>query len=320
MKRIPGGVYAVLPTPLDDGERLDEKGLAAVADALIKSGVHGIVVLGSGGEFPYLTHEEKKAAIEVVAGAAAGRAPVVAGAGAFGTGETILLARHAEKHRADALLVPLPLYYRLHPKDVIEHFRRIAGEVGLPIIYYHYPEVTRLDLAARDLARLFEIENVVGVKESVLDLKKIKKHKSALPSDALIFAGTILMLRPLMKSGACGCICPIPSIAPRKCVEFHDAVTRGDSRTAERLEREIFRLLPIFAGAPLSPDALRRIIRLASDLGIPMKMGGAAHAAVKEALRLAGHSITAVVKSPLPQLTEKQKKRVRETLAAAGLL
>lgn len=320
MKKIPPGVYSVLLTPLKNDGGVDEKSFKYTVRHLVDKKVHGLVVLGSTGEMPYISLDDRKKAIDAVVEEAGGKVPVVVGAGAFGTDEVLPVARHAERQKADALLVPLPVYYGLKFDSVLSHYRRIADEVSLPVIYYHFPEVTRLDLKADQLARLFEIKNIVGIKESIFDLRTVRKHKKALPKDALVFSGTILTLRPVMKMGGSGCICPIPNLIPETCVEFYESLKQGDRRTAEKLEKKIFGLLPVFADVPLSTEAVRRIMLTAGELGLPLKMGGGPHAALKEALRLLGHPITPAVKSPLPPITEKQKKRIFRTLNGMNLI
>lgn len=320
MKKPPPGIYSVLPTPLDESGGVDAAGLRHIVRRLIDKKVHGLVALGSGGEFPYLTLDDKKKALDAAAAEAAGEIPVIAGAGAFGTDETIQIARHAEQLGLDALLAPLPIYFELKFESVLGHFRRLADAVPLPIVYYHFPGPTHLDLSADEIGRLFEIENLIGIKESTFNLNAVRKHIRALPEGAMVFAGTILMLRPVMKAGGCGCICPIPAIAPEWSVALYEALSQGGGRRAELLERDLFGLLPIFADVPLPAAHARNLIRIASELGIPVKMGGAAQASVKEALRLLGHPISPAVKSPLPPLTDAQRKKVRETLRRLKLL
>ncbi|MFH1539444.1 MAG: dihydrodipicolinate synthase family protein [bacterium] len=319
MKKIVPGVYSVLLTPLKDGG-IDGKSFKYTVSQLIDKNIHGLVVIGSTGELPYLTMDEKKEAIDSVMDAAGGKVPVVAGAGAFGTDETIAIARHAEKSNIDALLVPLPIYFELKFESVLAHYERIADSVSLPIIYYHFPEVTHLDLTPDQLARIFEIENVIGIKESIFNLQTIKKHKEALPRDAMIFSGTILMLGSVVKMGGQGCICPIPNLVPEISVAFYEALKKKDGRKAEELEKKLYGLLPVFTDVPLPADAMRRVMKLGSKVGLPMKMGSSPHAALKEASRLLGHPITPEVKPPLPPLTEKQKKRIKKTLEKMNLL
>lgn len=320
MKKLPSGVFSVLLTPLSDDGSTNENGFRFAVEQLVAKGVHGAVVLGSTGELPYLTLDEKKQAIDIVMEAAAGRLTIFAGAGAFGTDETLQIAKHAAQRGAAALLVPLPIYFKLTFEGIREHFKRIAGETSAPIIYYHFPETTHLDLSADEIAKLFEIENMAGIKESTFNLNAIRRHMRALPKDAAVYSGTILMMRAVMRLGGDGCICPVPNVAPEWSVRLHEAIVAGDSRQRDAMERKLFQLLPLFAEALLPTDVLQYVVRAASELGLPMKMGGAAHAPLKEALRLLGHPITAAVKSPLPSLSSADRKRVRETLLRAGLI
>lgn len=320
MKKLPDGIYSVLLTPLTESGGVDEKGLASMANRLIEDGVRGLVVIGSMGELPYLSEEEKKRAMDAVTEAARGRAAVICGAGGFSTDEAIRTVKYAEKQHADALLIPLPIYFSLKFENVFNHYRRIADSTSLPILYYHFPEVTHLDLKTSELVKLFEIENMAGIKDSIFDMRTIRSHIKNLPGGASVFAGTSLLLRPTVRAGGAGCICPIPDIIPQTCVEFYDAL-KGNKRAAvEKLEKEVFKIASIFSDAPLPPEAMRAVIRTGSELGLPLKMGGSAHAAFKEALRLCGHPITARVKSPLPELDDKSAKKIHRLMKEIKLV
>ena len=146
MKTLQSGVYSVLLTPLKEDGTIDENSYNYTVRRLIGERVHGLVVLGSGGELPFLSLDERKKAIDVVIRETAGKVPVIVGACDYSTDAVISIAGYAEKRHADALLIALPLYFKLDFESILTHFRRIAEETSLPIIYYHFPEVTRLDL------------------------------------------------------------------------------------------------------------------------------------------------------------------------------
>lgn len=319
MKKLPDGIYSVLLTPFNEDGGVDEKGLAFMANRLIEDGVRGLVVLGSMGELPYISEDEKKIAVDAVAEAARGRATVVCGAGGFSTSEAVRAAKYAEKQKVDALLIPLPVYFSLKFEDVFNHYRRIADSTSLPIIYYHFPEVTHLNLKTDELVKIFEIENIVGIKDSIFDMKTIRSHIKHLPG-ASVFAGTSLLLRPSVRAGGSGCICPIPNIIPRTCVQFFDALKSNKRAKVEKLEKEIFKTASLFSEAQLPPEAMRAVVRASSELGLPLKMGGSAHAAFKEALRLLGYPITARVSSPLPELDDKTARKIHRLMKEMKLI
>ena len=320
MTTLADGVYSVLMTPLHEDGSVNSTALAQSADRLIRDGIHGLVVLGSGGELPYLTLDEKKACLDAVGEAAGDRVPVVAGAGAVSTDETIAMARFAEKQGAAALLAPLPIYFHLDFDSVKRHYALLSDAVSTPLIYYHFPEVTHLDLSPEQIAELFTAGNFVGIKDSIFNLNTVRKHRKLLPKSARIFAGTSLMLRPVLGLGGNGCICPLPTVAPEICTDLYDAVKARRRADVEKYERKLFALTGLLKDTPLPVDVTRGILRAVYELGLPMKLGGANHAAFKEALRLAGHPVTARVKAPLPELTDKQRRRVRKTMAAMNLI
>ncbi|MBE0480332.1 MAG: dihydrodipicolinate synthase family protein, partial [Dehalococcoidia bacterium] len=130
------GVYAALVTPFNSKLEVDEKALRHEVDFLVRSNVHGLVVLGSVGEFPYITVEEKKKVIDIAVKQAAGRLPVIVCPSAMGTDEVILLSKHAGEFGASGFMITLPLYYPLSDDDICGHYQAISYAVDLPIILY----------------------------------------------------------------------------------------------------------------------------------------------------------------------------------------
>ncbi|MEW6203321.1 MAG: dihydrodipicolinate synthase family protein [bacterium] len=320
MKKEFAGVFPVMPTPLKEDGTVDKEGLKFIARRLIEKGVHGVVVMGSTGEFPYLTREDKQAAMEAAVEEAGGKVPVVAGFGAFGTDETLQLCKMGEKIGVDAFLLGLPMYYNLKFQDVYNHYKRIAETVAPPIIYYHFPQTLRLNLEPDEVGRLFEIEKVIGMKESTFLLPVVKRHIEAIKKPASVFSGTSLLLRPMMEMGACGVICPMPCLIPEVVVEMYELQKAGDRRRAKEAEKKVFEALPVLSDVQFSTGTARRLIKVTSRLGLSLNIGGSQQARLKEAMRLLGYPITPLVKSPLPQITEKQKRKIQSALKSAGIL
>jgi len=320
MKNLVPGVNPVLLTPLDENGRLDAPALRSMVKNLAGRGVHGVVVLGSMGELPYLSEDERGAAVEAAVEGAGGAVRVIAGATAFGTEDAVRSACEAAGRGADALMVPLPVYFQLRFEEIFDFYNRIAGETGKPIIYYHIPSTTHLDLDEKQIARLFEIENIRGIKESIMDLTEIRRHFRVLPGDAVVYSGSSMIMRPVMEMGGRGTICPIPCIIPETVVALYEACAAEKTAAAVREEKKLFELSPLFTDLPVPPKALRQLIRAAAFSGIPMKPTPPPHALLKEALRLLGQPISARVKAPLPQLAEEDAARVKKTLEKAGLL
>ncbi len=289
------GVFVVMMSPFADDE-VDERGMRHMVNHFIAEGVHGLVVLGSNGEFPYLSDEEKRQLIDIAVEEARGRVPVIIGTGYFGTDQVIALTKYARDAGADAAMVALPIYYPISFEDVKRHYKRISSEVGFPILYYNIPDTTHLKLSPAEIAELAKIEQVVGVKETIPDVDEMGELARLVSKKPFsVLSGTVLNLMPAMQQGACGCICVLPNIAPKQSVEFYNALKSGNMDKATELMSFLFKFVPLMTTS-MTP-----------------------HAMMKEALRQLGVPITPSVKSPLPPLTPEQKDLVIRVLTDAGL-
>jgi 4-hydroxy-tetrahydrodipicolinate synthase len=290
------GIFVVTLSPFRDGQ-VDERAVRHMVDHFVDAGVQGLVVLGSNGENPYLTEEEKRKLIDVTVDQTRGRVPVIAGTGCTGTDSTIALTRHAREAGADAALVALPQYFRVGFEDVKRHFSRLVQEGGLPVLYYNFPAVTRLELSPTEIAELAAIPGMVGVKQTIFDLEEVvelAKLTEHLPFSVL--SGTTLNLTALVPRGIRGAIGVLPNLMPRESVARYAALRDGDEAEASELMASIGKLARILTASPT------------------------AHAMLKEALRQMGHPIEPTVKDPLPPLTAEQRDLVAEVLADAKLV
>ncbi|MBN1381238.1 MAG: dihydrodipicolinate synthase family protein [Deltaproteobacteria bacterium] len=295
MKKF-AGIYTVMVTAYDEAGAIDRHAMAALTKYLAGSGVHGLVVLGSGGECPYLSHDLQKAAIDVVIETCAGSIPVIVGINERGTGEAITMARYAQQAGADGLLIALPVFYPLSEEDVYHHYNTLCSQINLPVLYYNFPSHSHLILTPQQIAGLTQIVNIVGAKETIFKSAEVRELVEATNDDFSVFTGTCLNLTKMMGVGACGAICPLPNVAPQTAVDLYEALKKGETEKAANLQEKINKIMYLLGGAP-SP-----------------------HALMKEALRLLGHPVRIDVKSPLPQLTSGQAVMVKKTLSDAGLL
>ncbi len=295
MKRFEG-IFTVMVTAYAPDGGIDRAAMAEMAGHLIEGGVHGLVVLGSNGECPYLAHNLQRAAIDVVVQAAGRKAPVIVGINERGTEPALEMARYARAAGAHGLLVALPLFYPLELDAVRKHYQTICAAVDLPVLFYNFPSHSHLCLTPDQIASLAEIDNLVGAKETILDINEVQGLVDATDDDFCVFTGMCLNLTQAMPVGACGAICPLPSIMPQKAVQLYEALALGDMAAAVPLQNAFFAIAGLISGSPTP------------------------HALIKEALRLLGHPIRTEVKPPLPQLTTAQAELVRSTLSAAGLL
>ncbi len=295
MKRFQG-IFAVMLTLYDEKGGIDGQAMERLTHYLVDSGVHGLVVLGSNGECPYLPRDLQREAVEVVVKSCAKKIPVIVGINERGTEPSLEMARYAEKAGADGLLVALHIFYPLEENEVYAHYQKICASVDLPVLFYNYPSNTGLKLSPRSIARLAEIDGLVGAKETIFELSEVRELVELTGEDFCVFTGMTLNLAPTMAVGACGAICPLPNFIPQKTVELYQAASSGDRERAEALQNEVLACAPLIAST-LTPHAMQ-----------------------KEALRLLGHPVNTAVMGPLPQLTVEQAQLVRDTLKNLGLI
>jgi 4-hydroxy-tetrahydrodipicolinate synthase len=290
------GIFVVMLSPFRDG-RVDDPAARHMVDHFVDAGVQGLVVLGSNGENPYLTGDEKRKLIDVTLDQTRGRVPVIVGTGCTGTDSTIALTRHAREAGAAAALVALPQYYRVGFDDVKRHYSRVVSEGGLPVLYYNYPAMTRLELSPAEIAELAVNEGIVGVKQTIFDVEEVAElAKRTEHLSFSVLSGTVLNLPALVPRGVRGAIGVLPNLMPRESVALYTALRDGDEPKASSLMASIAKLTRILTASPM------------------------AHAMLKEALRRIGHPIEPTVKDPLPPLTAQQRDLVAEVLADAKLI
>lgn len=159
-----------MATPLDEQEKVDEASLRKLTRQLLKAGVHGLFVLGSTGEFVHLCDDEKRRAMDIVLNEVNKAVPVLLGVTEAGTKRTVAWAQEAQKRGADAIVAAPPFYYPLRADDVEHHFRILASKTDLPIVLYHIPVTTKVHIPLSVIARLEEVPNIVGIKDSTGDL------------------------------------------------------------------------------------------------------------------------------------------------------
>jgi 4-hydroxy-tetrahydrodipicolinate synthase len=290
------GIYTVMLTAYDDEGDIDREVIRRMTDYLIRSGVHGLVVLGSNGECPYLTHRHQIVVIDTIVEASAGRVPVIVGINERGADPALEMAHYAESAGANGLLLALPIFYKLDEDSVYRFYETVCSDIDLPVLYYNFPANTGLTLSPDSIARIAEIENIVGAKETIFDVEEVGELVKITGEDFCVFTGMTLNLAATMSLGACGAICPLPNIIPKKTVELYEACLLGDNESAQALQVEILAYAPLLALTPTP------------------------HAMLKEALRLLGLSINVDVKNPLPALTPAQAKTVIDTLESTGLI
>lgn len=237
------GVCASTVTPFRADGRVDLARIKPHIDWIIADGAHGLSPLGSSGEFAALDSNDRRAVLEAALEANAGRLPVIAGTAHCRTSEAVELSRHAERAGADALLIVPPYYMGPTPAQVMDHYRRIAEAVSIPIVLYHNIPLTSVDLRTEHLARLFEEKVIGGVKMSNPEPDRICSLLQATGGRLFIYAGIDTVAFEGLCHGAHGWISGIPSMVPKCARAVYEAIAERSDLAAGR--REWAKLAPL---------------------------------------------------------------------------
>ena len=266
------GSIVALITPFRNGG-IDEAALQALVEWHIEQGTHGLVPVGTTGKSPTLSHAEHERVVELVVEAAAGRLPVIAGAGSNSTAEAISLARHAKKVGADAILVVTPYYNKPTQDGLYAHFKAIHDAVDLPLIIYNIPGRSVVDMSVDTMARLARLPHVVGVKDATCDLARPLLTTLECGDSFCQLSGEDITALAFLANGGDGCISVTANVAPRQCAEMHEAWQRGDARQALTIH---LRLTPLHRALFLETSpapvkyAVARLGKCAPDVRLPL--------------------------------------------------
>tara|TARA_B110000438_G_scaffold50743_1_gene51199 strand:+ start:2253 stop:3128 length:876 start_codon:yes stop_codon:yes gene_type:complete len=214
------GSFTALITPFKDG-KFDEASFRSLIDFQLKSGTHGLVPTGTTGESPTLSHEEHIRIVEVCIEQANKKAPVIAGTGSNSTEEAIYLTKHAEKAGADAALVVTPYYNKPSQEGLLQHFTKIANSVDIPIVIYNIPGRSIVDMSNETMSKLFEVKNIVGVKDATGDIPRVYFTRSEVGNEYNMLSGDDSTTLAFMTYGGHGAISVTSNIAPKLCSDFH---------------------------------------------------------------------------------------------------
>ena len=262
------GTFTVLVTPFTpDGGAVDLPALERLVEFQVANGIDGLVPLGSTGEFLSVSRDERAAITETVVRAAAGRVPVLIGTGAEDTREAVALSREAERLGADGVMVIPPFYSVPTEDELYVHYKAIADAIGLPVMVYNNPATANVDLTPPVLARLSTIENCRTVKESTLDVTRVRDIIAACDGRMAVFAGVLGYESAWL--GAVGWVAVCSNVAPRLSAEMFRAAAAGDRETALPLYRRLAPLLP-WVGGPRYVSGTKAALRLIGrDMGPP---------------------------------------------------
>lgn len=243
------GVLVAMVTPMTRDERVDAARLEAFTDHLISQGVHGLVPLGSTGEYYALAPEERELVLRTVVSAAAGRVPVVAGTNGGSTREIIHYSRQAEQLGADGVMLAPP-YYSLPTLDELDaHFAAVHSAIGIPIMLYNYPGRTGVDMPPAFIERMARLPNVAYVKESTGEMSRITELLRRCGNRVGVFCGCDTIALESLFMGAAGWVGGVANVLPKAHVDLYEmAAVRPDYDSARRLFLRMLPALEMFEG------------------------------------------------------------------------
>jgi len=262
------GTYTVLITPFTaDGAQVDHAALRRLVEFQVTEGIQGLIPLGSTGEFLSVSRDERAAITETVVAAAAGRVPVLIGTGAEDTRDAVALSREAEAAGADGVMV-IPPYYSVPTEDeLFVHYTRIADAIGIPVMVYNNPATANVDLLPPFLARLSTIEGCRYVKESTLEVTRVRDIVALCGDRMDVFAGVLGYESAWL--GAVGWVAVCSNLAPRLSASMFAAAANGNRAEALALYRRLSPLLP-WVGGPRYVSGTKAAFRLMGmDMGPP---------------------------------------------------
>jgi len=281
-------------TPLTHEDAVNEPALRKLTNYLVEGGVHGVFAMGSQGEFWAFSAEEKRRVWEIVVEETNKRVPVYAGTAAVTTRETIALTRLAEQIGVDAVSVLTPFFVSPNENELFEHYRAIAASTRLPVLLYGNPARTGVKISPNLVARLAQIGNIVGIKDSSGDLELSAEYIRAAPQEFAVLMGRDTLIFGGLLYGASGAIAATANVAPRLVVRIYECFKAGDMAGAKRAQEELAPLRHAFSWGTFPV-----VIKEALDL---MGMeGGPGHAPV----------------GPLPS---EQRERLKNVLHELGLM
>ncbi|MBI1815683.1 MAG: 4-hydroxy-tetrahydrodipicolinate synthase [Deltaproteobacteria bacterium] len=287
------GTMTALVTPFRDGQ-IDADALAHLVDIQIAAGISALVPCGSTGESATLSHAEHTEVVRLVVKFAKGRVPVIAGTGSNSTSEAIALTKAAKEAGATAALLISPYYNRPTQDGIYQHYRAIAEATRFPLIPYNIPARTGSKIEAATLARLADLDEVIGVKESTGSLDEVQEVARLCGDKLEIYSGDDSLTLPVMAVGGCGVISVVSNALPKESVAMTSAMLAGDLPRARALH---FKLFPAIRALFLETNP------------IPIKAALAMMGLCRDELRL-----------PLLPMTDGPRAKLRAALQAIGAL
>jgi len=261
------GVGTALVTPFTSSGALDEKAVRRLARRQVDAGIHFLVPCGTTGESPTLTADECRRVVELVADEAAGRVPVLAGAGGYNTRDVIELVEGMRESGASGILSVTPYYNKPTQEGLCQHFKAIAESTPLPIVVYNIQGRTGVNIETPTLGRLAELPNIVGVKEASGNITQIADVCRTLPSHFIVLAGDDIVTLPTMVIGGHGVISVAANELPGEMVRMVEAAERGDFAAARAVHDRLMPLMQanFIEGNPIPVKAAMAMMGLLEE-------------------------------------------------------
>ena len=228
---LKGSIVALI-TPFKDDD-LDEDNYRKLINYHLNNGTNGVVPGGTTGESPTLSHSEHKKIIEIAVSECKGKIPVISGTGSNSTDEAIDLSKFAEKAGSDALLVVTPYYNKPTQEGLYQHYKKINDNVGIPIIIYHIPSRSVIDMTVNTMSKLYELKNIVGVKDATGLLDRVDQQLKSMGKEFIQLTGNDDNAFEFNKRGGVGAISVTANIAAKYCSDFQVACTNNINKAAE---------------------------------------------------------------------------------------
>ena len=291
------GSIVALITPFKNSN-LDEESFVSIIHYHLKNGTNGVVPGGTTGESPTISHDEHRKIIEICVKESNGKIPVIAGTGSNSTDEAVALTKFSEKAGVDAALVVTPYYNKPTQEGLYQHYKAINDNCGIPIIIYNIPPRSVVDMSVDTMARLFELKNIIGVKDATANLDRVTQQKNKMGDKFVQLSGEDGTALEFNLRGGNGCISVTANIAPKLCSEFQEAsLAKNNNNLISKAKQINEKLLPLH-----------------NSLFIESNPSG-----VKYGASLLG-LCSEEVRLPLVRTTAPTKKIIKSAMSRAGLL
>ncbi|MEM2906130.1 MAG: 4-hydroxy-tetrahydrodipicolinate synthase [Candidatus Bathyarchaeia archaeon] len=289
------GIIPALVTPFTSSDEVDNEALRRLVEFVLDHRVHAVMTTGGNGEFPHLTSEERRRVLEVVVDEVNGRIPVIACTATCSTKEAVALSLHAKDAGADAVILTPPYYFGLPDESLYNHYVAVAERSGLPVVVYNNPVYAGHNISPRLMARLAEVEGIIGLKQSNSDISETLEIIRFVGEKIAVLTGIDSQLFPVLAIGGRGVFSTAACVIPGLMVEVYDAYQSGDIAKARELHLKL--------------QALNRFFEYEPGYVAPCK----------EALSMLGIPC-GDVRAPLPRLTQREREDLKAALEQLGLL